>query len=248
MNSDGQSFRVPRHRRLSWDLLHYHRSIPLCPHDRLMPLGPLADTRSRCRQRVSWPALFLKGWATVAAEIPEFRQCWYRWPLAHIYQHPTSVGVLTVSREYRNATWLFWKLLESPDQMSLVDIQAAINDASTQPPKQMFRNQVRLAGLPTWLRRLAWSWNINVAKGNRATRLGTFFLSTLAGRGAEIQLPPSIQTTCLTYGPLDANGICRVTLAYDHRLLDGVLAAEGLARLENVLLETLQTELLHDNI
>lgn len=247
MNRDGRSFAVPRHRRLSWDLLHYNHRVPLCAHDRLIDLSDLAKVRSACAHRVSWPALFMKAWAIVAAEIPEFRQIWYRWPVAHIYQHPVSVGVLTVSREYRQATWLFWKLIEAPDRMPLLEIQKSINQAVSDPPKRVFRNQVRLASLPTFLRRLCWSWNLGVAHSRRPDRLGTFFLSTLSGKGAEIQIPPSIQSTCLTYGPLSQQGTCRVTVGYDHRLFDGTLAAEGLARLENVLLETLLAELLHDN-
>ncbi|MCR9200603.1 MAG: hypothetical protein NXI04_18350 [Planctomycetaceae bacterium] len=247
MNRDGHSFAVPRHRRLSWDLLHYNHRVPLCAHDRQMDLSDLARVRSECANRVSWPALFMKAWALVAAEIPEFRQIWYRWPVAHIYQHPVSVGVLTVSREYRDATWLFWKLIKAPDQLPLLEIQKSINQAVNDPPKRVFRNQVRLASLATFLRRLCWSWNLGVAHKRRPERLGTFFLSTLSGKGAEIQLPPSIQTTCLTYGPISESGTCRVTVGYDHRLFDGALAAEGLARLENVLLETLLAELLHEN-
>lgn len=247
LNRDGHSFAVPRHRRLSWDLLHYNHRVPLCAHDRQINLSALASARTACTRRVSWPAVFMKAWAIVAAEVPEFRQTWYRWPVAHIYQHPTSVGVLTVSRQYRQADWLFWKLIAAPDQLSLHEIQTQIDQAVTEPPKRVFRNQVRLASLPTFLRRVCWWWNLNVAHGRRPDRLGTYFLSTLSGLGAEIQLPPSIQTTCLTYGPLSADGTARVTLGYDHRLFDGVLAARGLARLEAVLLETLLTELLHDN-
>jgi hypothetical protein len=90
---------------------------------------------------------------------------------------------------------------------------------------------------------MIWWWNLNVGTKSRAKRLGTFFLSTLAGRGAEIQLPPSIHTGCLTYGPLDENGIARVTLAYDHRVMDGALVAEILLRLEETLSGVLTAEL-----
>jgi hypothetical protein len=56
-------------------------------------------------------------------------------------------------------------------------------------------------------------------------------------------LPPSIHTGCLTYGPLDENGIARVTLAYDHRVMDGALVADILLRLEETLNGTLTIEL-----
>jgi pyruvate/2-oxoglutarate dehydrogenase complex dihydrolipoamide acyltransferase (E2) component len=65
----------------------------------------------------------------------------------------------------------------------------------------------------------------------------------LSGQGVEIQLPPSVQTGCLTYGPLDQHHISRVTLAYDHRIMDGTVVARVLNRLELVLNESLVAEL-----
>jgi pyruvate/2-oxoglutarate dehydrogenase complex dihydrolipoamide acyltransferase (E2) component len=60
----------------------------------------------------------------------------------------------------------------------------------------------------------------------------------------EIQLPPSVQTGCLTYGPLDEHGEARVTLAYDHRVMDGALVADILHKLERTLTESLVSELI----
>ena len=88
-----------------------------------------------------------------------------------------------------------------------------------------------------------WWWNLKIETRKRATRLGTYFVSTLSAQGVEIQLPPSVQTGCLTYGPLDKHNVSRVTLAYDHRIMDGTLVARVLKRLECVLNESLVTEL-----
>ena len=79
------------------------------------------------------------------------------------------------------------------------------------------------------MRRLLWSWTLNVGGPNRVRRSGTFFLTTIAGHGAEIQHPPAFLTANATYGPIDENGKSRVTLAYDHRLMDGRLIADALA-------------------
>jgi len=240
---DGCRFSIPRSRRLTWDLLRLHRSVPLCAHDRRMPLGPLAELRSAAPSRISWAALFIRAFGQVSAEIPQLRQMWLAWPWAHLYQHPESVAVLTVHREFQNEPWLFWGRIRSPELRSLTDLQACIDDFQNAPVETRFSRELQLAALPTPLRRLIWWWNLHVAGAARARRLGTFFLSTLAGRGAEIQLPPSIQTGCLTYGPLDAQGISRVTLAYDHRIMDGVLAARILERLEQILLNEIAAEL-----
>lgn len=241
---DGRRFTVPASRRLTWDLLRFHREIPLCAHDRQMNLTAVSSARSECQQRISWPALFIKAYAMVAQEFPELRQTWYVWPWAHLYQHPTSVATLTVQRELNGEPWLFWGLVRSPESLSLPVIQSAIDRFRNEPVQQIFKRQWQMAHTPTLLRRLIWWWNLKVETKKRASRLGTFFLSTLSGLGAEIQLPPSIQTGCLTYGPLDQHHVARVTLAYDHRIMDGVLVARILARMESVLNDSLSIELL----
>ena len=79
---NGRRFAVPANRRLTWDLLTFHREIPLCAHDRHMDLTAISAARTECPQRISWPALFIKAYALVAQEIPELRQTWYVWPWA----------------------------------------------------------------------------------------------------------------------------------------------------------------------
>ncbi len=240
---NGRRFRVPASRRLTWDLLEFHRDVPLCAHDRRMNLSTVAVARERCLQRVSWPALFIRAYALVAQDIPELRQTWYRWPWAHLYQHPHSVVSLTVQREINGEPWLFWGQISRPESRSLPELQCMIDHFRDGDPRKIYQRQYQLAHVPTILRRAIWWWNLNIATKNRAKRLGTFFLSTLAGRGAEIQLPPSIHTGCLTFGPLDEAGMTRVTLAYDHRIMDGALVASVLQRLERILNETLVAEL-----
>lgn len=243
-NRNGRRITVPASRRLSWDLLYFHKSVPLCAHDRRMNLKELSAARDACSERVSWPALFLKAFAIVAEQVPELRQTWYRWPWAHLYQHPFSVATMTVQRQISGEPWLFWGQIASPESKSVAEIQQAIDRFRDGDVRQVFRKQLQLAAVPMLLRRIIWWWNLNVATRSRAKRLGTFFLSTLAGRGAEIQLPPSIHTGCLTYGPLDDTGTSRVTLAYDHRVMDGALVADILQRLETTLNGVLKEELI----
>lgn len=240
---NGRRISVPASRRLSWDLLYFHRDVPLCAHDRRMNLAEVSSNRNASAERVSWPALFLKAYAIVAQDVPELRQTWYRWPWAHLYQHPFSVATLTVQREMNGEPWLFWGQIVEPELISLCELQRAINKFRDGDVLKVFRKQLQLAKQPMIIRRMIWWWNLNVATATRAKRLGTFFLSTLAGRGAEIQLPPSIHTGCLTFGPLDENGIARVTLAYDHRIMDGALVADILQRLEVTLTGALLDEL-----
>jgi hypothetical protein len=106
-----------------------------------------------------------------------------------------------------------------------------------------FDRQLRLSAIPNPFRRAICWWNLNVSGRARARRAGTFVLSTLAGRGAEIECPPAFHTANFTYGPIGVDGRSRLTLAYDHRVFDGALAAEALERIEQLLMTNLRDEL-----
>jgi hypothetical protein len=99
--------------------------------------------------------------------------------------------------------------------------------------------------MPTAFRRLAWWATFNLSGHKRATRLGTFALTTLAAQGTTIDRPPSIHTSTLTYGPLDDAGRSQVSITYDHRLMDGLAIAGCLARLEQILNGPIIRELEH---
>ncbi len=68
----GRLFYVPRSRRLTCDVLHFHKQVPLCPHHRMMDLGSLEPIRKACQTRISWPVLFLKAYSLMAREIRSF--------------------------------------------------------------------------------------------------------------------------------------------------------------------------------
>jgi hypothetical protein len=88
--------------------------------------------------------------------------------------------------------------------------------------------------MPGFVRRTILRWNANSTSPKRPTRIGTFSLSTLAGQQAFNRFHPTLCTTSLAYGPLEADGRCLVTLIADHRVLDGAAAARALERLEAV--------------
>ncbi|MGE3313755.1 MAG: hypothetical protein AB7O26_01480 [Planctomycetaceae bacterium] len=235
--------RLPRSRRLTIDVLHYHRQVPTCAHDRCMNLGPLAAVREQLSKRVSWSMLFVKAFGIVAREYPVLRQTCMRWPFPHIYQHPHSVAMVATHREIDGEAWLFWSRFSRPETQTLAELQSSLEDYLHSPAKTVFLRQWQLSAFPTFIRRFFWWWTLNVSGVKRAKRSGTFFLTTIAGKGAEIQHPPAFLTSNFTYGPLDENHCCRVTIAYDHRLMDGSMVANCLARLETVLNQTIAEEL-----
>ena len=245
MTNSGQPrrLRLPRSRRLTTDVLHYYQKVPTCAHERECDLSRLDEVRRALPERISWSLLFIKAFALVAKEHPLLRQTYFGWPWPHLYEHPYSVAMLALEREYRNDRWLFWARFSSPESTSLIDLQKTLNEYQTSRVKDLFKRQLQLSGLPTVIRRIFWWWTLNVSGVKRAKRTGTVFLTTLAAKQTIIQHPPAFLTSNMTYGPLDEAGRCRVTIAYDHRMMDGSTVADRLADLEQALNGPIAAEL-----
>lgn len=227
--------RLPRSRTLTCDVLHYHAKVPTCAHDRICDLSRVKEIRGRLRGRISWTLVFMKAFGLVARDFPVLRQIYQPWPWPHIYEHPRSVGMMAIQREYRGEPWLFWGRFVGPESQPLVEMQTQLARYLEEPVTVIFKRQWQLSGFPWPIRRMVWWWTLNVAGAKRPRRTGTFFLTTLAGRGTEIQHPPAFLTSNMTYGPFDESGRCRVTIAYDHRLTDGLQIAACLEALENTI-------------
>jgi pyruvate/2-oxoglutarate dehydrogenase complex dihydrolipoamide acyltransferase (E2) component len=237
------------------DVARLAQEIPLFPVERTMPLGPLAAARSAVgntaaakhpasASRIGWAAVFLKAYALVAREMPMLRS-WLVHGFAGtgLATAAESVATLAVNRIEDGEDRLYWARLAAPDTRPLPEIQQFIVDCATKPVEEMFKRQLQLEMVPGFLRRTILRWNMNSFSRKRATRIGTFSLSTLAGMGATNRFHPTICTTSLSYAPLDADGNCLVTLIADHRVLDGAVVARALARLEEVLCHEMLAEL-----
>ncbi|NDC64782.1 MAG: hypothetical protein EBZ59_12565, partial [Planctomycetia bacterium] len=154
-----------------------------------------------------------------------------------------SVATLAINRRVDGEDRLLWVRLTAPDALPLPAIQRFVDDCGTKPIEEVARRQLQLEMVPGPLRRTILHWNMNSASPKRATRIGTFSLSTLAGFGATNRFHPTICTTSLSYAPIDPEGRCLVTLIADHRVLDGAAAARALAALEETLAGRLCDEL-----
>lgn len=234
---------IPRSRRLVIDLLRLSQQVPTTPHDRITDLSIVAAAREGAAQRISWSIVFIKAFAIVAAKYPPLRQIYMRWPWPHLYQHPHSDAIVVTHREVDGEPWIFWSKFFRPETTPLPEMQDRLDRYLTEPVSQAFRKQWQLSGLPSWLRRMVWWSLLNVSGQRRVRRCGTFFLTTISSRGAEIRHPPGFLTSGLTFGPIDERGYSRVTLAYDHRLLDGRMVADVLADLEQTLNGVIAEEL-----
>jgi hypothetical protein len=246
MSVSGQraSFRsLTGNRALVLDLLALSPRYAYFPVEQTFELAELAALRAAAPRRISWTVLFMKAYAAVAAEVPQLRQAYCRWPWPRICQCGDNVAMVAINREHRGEERLCWGRVMSPESQTLAELQDTLDAYQREPVERIFRRQVRLSKCPTLLRRLALWLNLNFSRKRRAKRLGTFSMSTLAGQQALNRFHPTLLTTSLSWGPLDEQGRCLVTLICDHRVLDGALAARALTSLQAVLLSAIADEL-----
>jgi hypothetical protein len=229
--------RISQGRAMILDILHFARQMPMQPLVRQFDLGDLVRLRHASPVRVSWAILFMRGYALLSARHPELRQVYMRFPWPHIYQHDQTVCMLAISREYRDEERLFFGLFRTPEGKTLVELNARLDVFRQQPIDQTreYRGQLFLSRLPFPLRRLTWWLTTRVSGYVRVRHLGTFGITTVGNLGATSIHPPSVQSTMLTFGPIAENGQVRVTIVYDHRLMDGGAVARLLAELETIL-------------
>ncbi len=230
-------------RALVLDLLALSARHAYFPVEQTFELAELAALRAAAPRRISWTVLFMKAYAAVAAEIPQLRQAYCRWPWPRLCECGENVAMLAINREHRGEERLCWGRFISPESQTLAELQGALDVYQREPVVTIFRRQVRLSKCPTAVRRLALWLNLNFSRKRRSKRLGTFSMSTLAGQQALNRFHPTLLATSLSFGPLDERGRSLVTLVCDHRVLDGALAARALSSLQAVLRGAIADEL-----
>ena len=218
-------------RTLVLDGLHFARRVPLFPAEKIIDLAEVAHLRGTRKRRVSWAVLFVKAYAIAAQRHTALRQFYVRWPWPHLVEFSESTAMVVVNREFRGENRSCWGKLDHPERRTLLNFQLQLSDYPTRLVEDG-RNHVRLSRLPAAVRRLVYWWNFNLSGNKRAKRLGTFSMSTLAGHGVLNRGHQTFLTSSLTYGPLDEQGRVVVTLLCDHRVVDGIVAAQALADLE----------------
>jgi hypothetical protein len=235
----------PRHRVTVLDIIRVSQSVPSFPLLRKMQLGELSEVRKACSTRIAWSTLFARSYGIVCEEMPELRELFVRFPSKHLYRHPDAVASLSVHRkdDAGNERLIFGRW-NNPGSRRLVDLQQQLDSFRNDPIAEVYREGIMLEYCPELLRRLVWWWLTNWSGRERAKRIGTFSISSLAGQGALNAYHPLVMTSSLAFGPIGADGQCEVVLICDHRTLDGVLGAKALELLESVLSTQMVAELL----
>lgn len=240
----GKSFSISPFRRLVIDLMTFSQKVPTVTVDRRMDLSPLAAARQRCTPRPTWTALFTKAYSLVSAREPLLRRCYMNFPWPRFYEHSKNIATLNIGRRVLDENIILHAHVRSPENRSLVALDSVIRHFMTTPVEQIdsYRRVTRVSYLPGPLRRLLMWAALNVWGHRRCHNFGTFGITSVGGQGAGLLNLVPLLTTTLHYGLFDDRGCLEVRLAFDHRVLDGAVAAETLANLEKTLLGEILNE------
>lgn len=216
----------PMAQRVLVSYLRHAQRIPNCCQERTLALAPVAEARARCRPRVAWAVLFMKAYALVAKEEPVLRSCLLTWPWLRLREAERSHAMVAVHRRHQDQDWLFFAKFIAPEEQTLPALQQRMDQFQQDDPAALFAKQLRYRNRPQWHTDLLFRLGMNLNPEGRLRRFGTFGLTSVAGLRSTIQNPPNILTSSITYGPVEADGRCRFTVVYDHRLMNGTQVAE----------------------
>jgi hypothetical protein len=217
-------------------LLRFSIGVPRVTVQRHMNLAPLVAARQAQRPKPSWSAIFIKGYALLAREVPEFRRAYVKFPWPHFYEYPVSVASIAHEREFEGERAVLLSRIKGPERCSIAELHESIHAARSRPVMEIeeFRRALNMARVPKPIRRLLMWLGLNIAR-QRTNFFGTFQFSVYSGLGAESLNPLTPLTTFLNYGPIGEDGSVTVRILYDHRVMDGADVARSLDRFETIL-------------
>lgn len=240
----GRAIKLSPGRRLVCDLMSFSKNIPRITVQRRLDIGPVAQARQALDPRPSWTAIFLKGFALLAQEMPDLRRAYVKLPWPHLYEYPSSIASLAYEREHGNERVVLLDRINKPETQSIAQLVGKIRASQSRPVMEVkeFRRALGMARAPTPVRRFLMWLGLNIGR-QRARYFGTFQLSVYSGLGAESLNPLTPLTTLLNYGQIDGHGSVDVRLHYDHRVMDGANVARALERLEAIMNTVIADEL-----
>lgn len=232
----GRRIALSPFRRLIADVMRYAIAVPGVPTERMMDLGAVIAARDAVPYRPAWAGIFAKACALTAREFPELRRTYVKWPWPHLYEYEDSVAAITINREHDGEACVLPLLIAEPGSLLISSI-AEIIDKHVQTPMtdiKAFRRAIAVGRLPGILRRpMMWA-AFNMAR-LRANYFGTFTVTSVSFKGADLLYVPTPTTSLLTFGVFGPDGRTPVRMVFDHRVMDGMEFAAILARLEAIM-------------
>ena len=208
MNSSpiGRRIRLSVARRMIADFMWAGSNTGRVSVTRPVAFRDLMTARGDLGAAPSWTAIFVKGFALVAAEIPELRRVYLGLPWPHLYEYADSTVCIIHERWIMGDLGLLPLRFQKPDAVPMPQLSEMIRRAAAAPTEEarFHRKLIALARLPLLARRLILAVCMNVPRLRR--EMGTYGVSSAARWRTDLGTSRTPQPCLLSYGPADADG------------------------------------------
>lgn len=247
MNGAGSNISVsplPNARRHTYHFLHYAREFRSVYIDTEVDMSAVMRRRERRKaagERISYVAFLIEGIAQAIRVHPEANVVVSGGVAPKLARYTDIDAKFTVDKTIGGHRVVLSGWIPNADTMPLVEMQKLIEyyrDREASDIREL-ANVRKLQSLPVWLGSLLY----RLAMGKLAARpklQGTFSITSLGHRPVQTFYPLISNTLCFGVGAIEdkptavegdivIRPMMRLGLAFDHRAIDGALAADLLA-------------------
>ena len=129
----GRRIRLSVARRMVADYMWASSGIAQVGVTRPVELGDVIAARRGMQNPPSWTAIFAKAFAMVAAEVPELRRVYMKWPWPHLYEYAESTVSIMQERRIMGDTGLLPMRFRRPDTLPIGAFSDMIRGAAETP-------------------------------------------------------------------------------------------------------------------
>ena len=238
---------LPGLRRHTYHYLMYASQFKAVALDTEVDISRLLERKERWKergQRIGYVAFLIEAISRVLRDYPEANVSLKGGIRPKLAVFPEITAKFMMNKRVNGEQIVLSGIITESDQKQVDEIQGTINYFSQNEVEELqeLKGVRLLQSLPVWLGR----WMYRLAMGNLSKRnqlQGTFAISSLGQQPVQAFYPIISNTLCFGMGtaeqrPVVIDGqiairpIMKLSLVFDHRAIDGALAAEILGRVK----------------
>lgn len=245
-----ESFVLPKSRRHTYYFLNYADEYKAVYLDTEIDISAVKSRRDKLKsngQRISYIVFLIEAISRVIRRYPEANSSVMHGLIPQMAIYPCITAKFTIDKTIDGRRVVMAGVIPESDHLSLDGMQKIIDYYRDTDAADIaeFANVRKLQSLPMWLGR----WMYRLAMGNftrRAKLQGTFTITSLGHRPIQSFYPIISNTLCFGVGSIEEKPVVidgqivirsmmKLSLAFDHRAIDGALAADILAEVKESL-------------
>jgi pyruvate/2-oxoglutarate dehydrogenase complex dihydrolipoamide acyltransferase (E2) component len=243
-------FPMPQARRHTYHFLDYAKEFKAVYLDTEIDMTVIKQRRADSRadgERISYLVYLIEAISRILQSYPEANTSVKHGLIPKVAVYSSVSAKFTMDKSIEGRRVVLSGLIADSDQKSVKEMQKVIEYYRDREVDDIaeFKGVRKLQSLPMWLGKIAY----RLAMGNLESRdklQGTFTITSLGHRPIQAFYPIISNTLCFGVGTIEDKPVAiasqivirpmmKLSLAFDHRAIDGALAADILAEVKEFL-------------